>query len=206
MVKKSQQFQTPERFLRLWRIVAARADFHAEQVAAPPAPDKPPAVSTAPESAQAATSGSVKGPMANHDPDKVLDYFKYTLLLSAGLIVYIPATFLPAKDGNIPIAKLGIILGVISSILGIMIFGAMARMLGGQEHEPWLPGATKVVSASHIVALVAAFLVTGFLYWDKYFASPTVADSTCYITLRHIRSPGVSPINTITISHPCKVR
>ena len=149
--------------------------------------------------------GPVSGPPptpAAPDQSKVLDYFTYTLALGVGLLLYVPDKFLPAGPVGFWLVVLAFALTAISILTGLLIFGALNRMLSGKSTTPGLPAAVDKLGWLHLGTLAVAFLIALAFYVQRTFlpAAPAKADCTLSFPL-----PGTSPPQILTLTHPCTV-
>jgi len=131
--------------------------------------------------------------------DKLVDYTKYTLALAVGLLLYIPANFIPA-DATWKFIVLLVILGllVISILAGIALYSRATKLLvADKDATTDEKGWTRLWGNIHLWLLIGCFAATTpfFFYIKIWSPVPTLE---CKLSVKDDAG------NPIEISIPCK--
>jgi len=92
--------------------------------------------------------------------EKLIDYTKYTLALAVGLLLYIPANFIPAPEGHaFKFLAFVLVILVISIVTGIALYTRATTILvkndaATQDEKGW----TRFWGNCHLWSLILAFL------------------------------------------------
>lgn len=114
--------------------------------------------------------------------DKLVDYTKYTLALAAGLLLYIPANFIPAHSEweRWPLIATVLML-VVSSVAGILLYTRATKLLL-QPNPPASDGHIAFWGMLHQLLLVIAFVVAGYFFFVYKVWNP-VPETSCTVSM-----------------------
>ncbi|WFE92648.1 hypothetical protein K1718_27365 (plasmid) [Roseibium porphyridii] len=131
--------------------------------------------------------------------EKLIDYTKYTLALSIGLLLYIPANFLPVRTGwhfYVLLVVLGLL--IISILAGIALYTRATRVLIDDKRAISDPkGYTTWWGTIHLWLLLVCFAATApFYFYIKVLSPQPVIE--CKFTF-------IDPAGKeVKVSMPCK--
>lgn len=150
-----------------------------------------------------ATKNQAPGEAARDDAE-ALDYFKYTLAISVGLIAYLPTQFLPTASALVWWGTLiSFVSAVLAAGLGILLYGGIARSLAGQPVPPDQGTLTRRIAIVHLIALVLSLFVAALLFWPKHFLAEVEPER---LECQAIAvQQGISPPARVTLLYPCLV-
>lgn len=114
--------------------------------------------------------------------DKLIDYTKYTIAMAVGLLLYIPANFLPTES-LFHHWILGMITSAagISALAGILFYTRATRVaLDNQTTDP--KGWMKMWGNAHMWLLVVSYALGGAYFLAEKVVAPE-PESECSVTL-----------------------
>ena len=131
---------------------------------------------------------------------KLIDYTKYTIALGVGLLLYIPANFIPApnNEARLFLAVLMIVLAV-SVVCGILLYTRVTKILiensAATEDEKVY---TRLWGRSHLWTLLVAFVcIAPYFGYHKVWTPSAKSECSAELTL--------ATGNVVPVTFPCNL-